>query len=325
MKSKRIGFTTSFPVEVLFAAGHIPVDLNNIFLSTDAQGLIHSAEAKGFPRTICSWIKGNFAAALKTQVDEVVGIVQGDCSNSNSLLDLIAEEGIPVYRFSFPASRRYVDLDKEISLLEEHYAVSRSQTQAVKARLDSIRAKLITLDEWTWQKGLVSGEENHLWQVNASDFNGNPDDFSQRLDNFLHQAAQREPRKPRLRLGYLGVPPIFGNIYSTIAQLGGEVMYNEVQRQFAMPYLLPDIVDQYLTYTYPYGVFPRLEDIKKQIKLRNLNAVISYTQSFCHLQLDNLLLKKHIDLPFLTLEGDQPEDIDPRTLLRLESFFEVHG
>jgi len=38
-----------------------------------------------------------------------------------------------------------------------------------------------------------------------------------------------------------------------------------------------------------------------------------------------LLLRKHIDLPFLTLEGDQPEEIVARTLLRLESFFEVHS
>jgi benzoyl-CoA reductase/2-hydroxyglutaryl-CoA dehydratase subunit BcrC/BadD/HgdB len=38
-----------------------------------------------------------------------------------------------------------------------------------------------------------------------------------------------------------------------------------------------------------------------------------------------MILKKKIGLPFLTLEGDQPEEIDSRTLLRLESFMEVHG
>jgi len=92
-----------------------------------------------------------------------------------------------------------------------------------------------------------------------------------------------------------------------------------------MPYLLTDIVQQYLAYTYPYSVFDRLQDIKPELEKRQIEAVISYTQSFCHLQLDNLLLRKHIDLPFLTLEGDQPEEIDARTLLRLESFFEVHS
>jgi len=92
-----------------------------------------------------------------------------------------------------------------------------------------------------------------------------------------------------------------------------------------MPYLEEDILSQYLRYTYPYSVFDRLEDIRPELERRKIDAVISYTQSFCHMQIDNLLLKRHIKLPFLTLEGDQPENVDSRTLLRLESFIEVHS
>ncbi len=325
MKNRRIGFTTSLPVEVILAAGHTPVDLNNIFLSTDAQGLVHSAELKGFPRTVCSWIKGNFAAALKADLDEVIGIVQGDCSNTHSLLDLISEEGMTIFRFSFPDGHDHKAMDTEISKLERHYGVSRDETMAMKRRLDKIRAKLKILDEWTWNQRLVSGKENHLWQVNSSDFQGDPDKFEAELDVFMKLAEQRKPLPTRMRLGYLGVPPIFTNIYDTISSLGGDVLFNEVQRQFAMPYLKDDIVEQYLVYTYPYSIFDRLEDIREQLELRSLDAIISYTQSFCHLQLDNLILKKHLKLPFLTLEGDKPEELDSRTLLRLESFFEVHG
>ncbi|MDY0152471.1 MAG: 2-hydroxyacyl-CoA dehydratase [Candidatus Cloacimonas sp.] len=325
MKSKRIGFTTSFPVEVLFAAGHIPVDLNNIFLTQDAAEHVHSAEIKGFPRTICTWIKGNFNAAITAELDEVIGIVQGDCSNGHSLLDMISEESIPVYRFSFPPEKSYLALDKEISRLEEHYGVSRSQTMLAKQNLDKIRSKLNTLDEWTWKERLVSGKENHFWLVNSSDFMGNPDLFETELDAFMLLAAKRDPLPARMRLAYLGVPPIYRNIYDVINELGGDVIYNEVQRQFSMPAMIPDIVQQYLVYTYPYSVFDRLKDIKIELEKRCIDAVISYTQSFCHLQIDNLLLKKYIDLPYLNLEGDQPEDLDSRTLLRLESFFEVHG
>lgn len=323
--SKRIGFTTSLPVEVLYAAGHIPIDLNNIFLTLDSSELVHSAELFGFPRTLCSWIKGNFSAALSTDLDEVIGIVQGDCSNSNSLLEMIREQKKPVYRFSFPAERDYRMLDREIQALESHYGVSRKQSMEAKARLDQIRRKLVILDELSYVHRKVSGKENHLWLVNASDFQGNPDRFERDLDEFLYQAKQREPLPTRLRLGYLGVPPIFRDIYDNISDLGGEVIFNEVQRQFAMPYLKDDIVEQYLAYTYPYTALERLADIREQITLRGIEAIISYTQSFCHLQIDNLLLKKHIKLPFLTLEGDQPEKMDSRTMLRLESFFEVHA
>jgi len=323
--SKRIGFTTSLPVEVLYAAGHIPIDLNNIFLTLDSSELVHSAELFGFPRTLCSWIKGNFSAALSTDLDEVIGIVQGDCSNSNSLLEMIREQKKPVYRFSFPAERDYRMLDREIQALESHYGVSRKQSMEAKARLDHIRRKLVILDELSYVQRKVSGKENHLWLVNASDFQGDPDRFERDLDEFLYQAKQRETLPTRLRLGYLGVPPIFRDIYDNISDLGGEVIFNEVQRQFAMPYLKDDIVEQYLAYTYPYTALERLADIREQITLRGIEAIISYTQSFCHLQIDNLLLKKHIKLPFLTLEGDQPEKMDSRTMLRLESFFEVHA
>ena len=325
MIPKHIAFTSSFPVEVIFAAGHIPVDLNNVFITNDSSAKVQNAELKGFPRTFCSWIKGNYIAALSTNPDLIIGIVEGDCSNSNSLLDIFTEDHFPVYRFSFPADKNYEDLDKEITRLEDYFGVSRKETLQAKQRLDKIRRKLIILDEWTWKERLVSGLENHYWLVNSSDFMGNPDRYESKLDAFLTKAKKRDPLPAKLRLAYLGVPPIYKNIYETIIELGGDVLFNEVQRQFSMPYLLPDIVSQYLAYTYPYSVFDRLQDIKRELERRQIEAVISYTQSFCHLQLDNLLLRKHIDLPFLTLEGDQPEDIDARTLLRLESFFEVHS
>ena len=312
-------------MEVIFAAGHIPVDLNNVFITNDSSAKVQNAELKGFPRTFCSWIKGNYIAALSTNPDLIIGIVEGDCSNSNSLLDIFTEDHFPVYRFSFPADKNYEDLDKEITRLEDYFGVSRKETLQAKQRLDKIRRKLIILDEWTWKERLVSGLENHFWLVNSSDFMGNPDRYESKLDAFLTKAKKRDPLPAKLRLAYLGVPPIYKNIYETIIELGGDVLFNEVQRQFSMPYLLPDIVSQYLAYTYPYSVFDRLQDIKRELERRQIEAVISYTQSFCHLQLDNLLLRKHIDLPFLTLEGDQPEDIDARTLLRLESFFEVHS
>ena len=51
---RRIGITTTLPVEVVYAAGCVPVDLNNIFItSPDAPRLVAEAEQKGFPRTAC--------------------------------------------------------------------------------------------------------------------------------------------------------------------------------------------------------------------------------------------------------------------------------
>ncbi|HOD18332.1 MAG TPA: 2-hydroxyacyl-CoA dehydratase [Candidatus Cloacimonadota bacterium] len=323
--AKRIGFTTSLPVEVILAAGHIPVDLNNLFIKGDTIKFISEAEQEGFPRNICSWIKGIYTIAQEANLDEVIGVTQGDCSNTHSLMAMLSDKGMQVYGFAFPAERNYSALDEEIRKLEEHFGVTRKEVNRVKERLDAIRRDLLLLDEMTWKENLVMGEENHSWLVSASDFNGNPDKFDAELKSFLRQVKTRKAYQPRLRLAYLGVPPIFHNLHEVVHSLGGEIIYNEIQRQFAMLSLKPDLVEQYLDYTYPYTVFDRIKDIQVECEKRSLQAVISYTQAFCHRQIDNILLKKYIKLPFLTLEGDQPGELDSRTLLRLESFMEIHG
>jgi benzoyl-CoA reductase/2-hydroxyglutaryl-CoA dehydratase subunit BcrC/BadD/HgdB len=101
------------------------------------------------------------------------------------------------------------------------------------------------------------------------------------------------------------------------------VVFNEVQRQFAMPYLAEDMTEQYLRYTYPYDIFYRLADIRQELSTRNVDGVISYAQSFCHRQIDGILIKKAIDLPILTVEGDAPGKLDARTRLRIESFLDM--
>ena len=323
--SKRIGFTTSLPVEVILAAGHVPVDLNNIFVNSDPLRLVSRAEHEGFPRNVCSWIKGIYITAKEAALDEVIGVTQGDCSNTHSLMSMLSDQGISVFSFAFPSGRNYAELEREIRKLEAHFEVDHTDVIKVKKRLDSIRAKLLLLDEMTWKDNLVTGAENHYWLVCASDFNGNPEKFENELLAFLEQVKSRNPYKPRLRLAYLGVPTIFSNLYETVSKLGGEVVFNEVQRQFAMLSLKSDIVEQYLEYTYPYSVFERIRDIEIECEKRQVNAVISYTQAFCHRQIDNILLRKYLNLPFLTLEGDQPGEIDSRTLLRLESFMEIYG
>jgi len=193
----------------------------------------------------------------------------------------------------------------------------------VKKRLDKIRKKLIKLDELTWKENKVTGLENHLWLVNSSDFNGDPDDFEKRLDGFLKEASNRKPINADFRFGFLGVPPIITDLYDFLLENNVNVVFNEIQRQFSMPYLEEDLVDQYLSYTYPYSIFDRLKDIQIEIKKRKLDAVISYSQSFCHRQIDNILIKKYIDIPVITIEGDQPGNLDARTKLRIESFLDM--
>lgn len=321
----KVGFTTSFPVEVVFASGNIPVDLNNIFILNKPYNLVQNAELMGFPRNICAWIKGMYSVINTTDIDIIVGIVQGDCSNTHSLMSILQDENKKILPFSYPYDRDIEILDKEISKLERFFNVKRQETEIMKKRLDSIRRKLVYLDELTWKENLVTSFENHFFLVSSSDFNGDYIKFENDLDNFLKIAEARLPEnnKYSVRLAFVGVPPILEDIYTFLEKIGAKIVFNEVQRQFSMFYLEPDIVSQYHKFTYPYTIFDRITDIKTEIKKRNIEGIISYTQSFCHRQLDNISLKKHIDLPVIQLEADQPGTLDERTKLRIESFIEM--
>jgi benzoyl-CoA reductase/2-hydroxyglutaryl-CoA dehydratase subunit BcrC/BadD/HgdB len=90
-----------------------------------------------------------------------------------------------------------------------------------------------------------------------------------------------------------------------------------------MPFDEGDLVDQYLNYTYPYGIRGRLDDIRKAIEERKLDGLIHYTQTFCFRQIYDILLRESLSLPVLTIEGDKPGKVDSRTAIRLETFVEM--
>ncbi len=319
----KIGMTTSLPIEVIFASGHIPIDLNNIFVTGDSKRLVSEAENYGFPRNICAWIKGLYTTAIETHIDELIGVVQGDCSNTHSLMSVLSDNGLKINSFSFPYSRNREELEKEINRFASYYNVTMNEVNDVKRDLDKIREKLVTLDKLTYQENKVSGFENHLWLVSSSDFNSDYRKYDEELDKFISEVKERKARKDDVRLAFLGVPPINTDIYSLLEELGGRVVFNEVQRQFSMPYLHENIIDQYLDFTYPYDINFRIKDIQKELENRQIDAVISYTQSFCHRQIDNIILRKYIKQPILLIEGDKPGALDERTKLRIESFMEM--
>jgi len=319
-----IGITATIPVEIIFAAGLRPVDLNNLFINSDQpKKLVSQAEAAGFSHSICSWIKGIYATVFNNDIREVIAVTGGDCSNTIALGELLARKGVKVTSFEYPFNRDREALLVQMEKLRESVSTTWSKIEAVKARLDRIREKLKRLDQLSYRKNVITGFENHMYLVSSSDFNGDPDEFEKNLDNFLIIDKNREPAKHEIRLGYLGVPPIFSQFYEYIESLNARVVFNEVQRQFSMPFEKKDILDQYLEYTYPYDINGRLKDIEQAIYERKLDGLIHYTQTFCYRQIYDIVLRESLPVPVLTLEGDRPGSIDSQTALRIETFVEM--
>ena len=319
-----IGVTTTIPVEIIFAAGLKPVDLNNLFISSDQpKNLIAQAEAAGFSHNICAWIKGIYATVLNNGIKEVIAVTGGDCSNTIALGELLARRGVKVISFEYPFNRDRGALLVQMEKLCESVSTTWLEIEVMKSRLDRIREKLKRLDQLTYEKNIITGFENHMYLVSSSDFSGDPDEFEKQLDGFLNTVGNREPATNGIRLGYLGVPPVFSQFYEYIESLGARVVFNEVQRQFSMPSEKKDILDQYLEYTYPYDISGRIKDIEQAIYERKLDGLIHYTQTFCYRQIYDIILRESLSIPVLTLEGDRPGRIDSRTALRIETFVEM--
>jgi len=321
----KVGITTTVPVEVVYAAGWIPVDLNNIFITgDDPAAMVEEAELAGYPRNICSWIKGIYSTVLaRDDIRTIIAVTQGDCSNTHALMETLQANGIEVIPFAFPYDRDKDLLKLQIEKLMHYFNVTRNEVNRTKKYLDEIRRKVWHLDELTWRDNLVGGWDNHLYQVSCSDFNGDPENFERGVESFLAQAKEKNAREEKIRLAYIGVPPIIDDIYDYLEDRGARVVFNETQRQFTMPFDTGDLVEQYRLYTYPYGIFYRLEDIKREVHRRNVHGVIHYAQSFCFRQIEDMIVRKKLNLPVLTLEGDKPSRMDARTRLRLDAFLDM--
>ncbi|MBE1304282.1 2-hydroxyacyl-CoA dehydratase [Clostridium botulinum] len=323
---KKIGLTTTVPVEVIVAAGYTPVDLNNMFITSENYlKYIDIAERDGFPKSLCSWIKGIYGACLENNIKEIVGVMEGDCSNTKALIEVFKLRGIKIYPFSFPHSHSLKDVEIEIRKFMDIFNVNEDKVEQVRKRLNRVRKLAKKIDEMTYIDNKVNGFENHLYQVSSSDFNGNIDEFEEHIKKVIEGMEKREPINKKLRLGYIGVPPMIGDIYEFSEKLNAHFVYNEVQREFAFPRGIEaaNIFEQYYNYTYPYDNEFRIKELKKEIEERKIDAIIHYTQAFCHRAVEDIVLKEELNIPMLNIEGDKLNTLDARTKLRLEAFLDM--
>lgn len=321
---KAIGITTTIPIEIVYAAGYVPIDLNNIFICNgEPDSLVDYAEVKGLPRNTCAWIKGIYSVTRQTGIKRIIGVVQGDCSNNHALIEFLRSEGIEVIPFSYPHNRDKEFLHRELENLSKALSVSLNKAHEMKAVLDNARKIVHEIDRLTWEEDKVTGDENHIWNVSTSDLMGNHTFFKAKALEFLEEAMERSALDYETRLGFIGVPPICYDLYSFLDDIGVHVVFNEVQRQFSMPYKTNTLVDQYLSYTYPFDMIYHVEDIKNEIKRRRIDGIIHYVQSFCHRQIYDRLIRKYIDIPILTLDCDRPGLLNGSMRTRIEAFIEM--
>jgi len=320
----RIGITTTLPIEVLWAAGLRPVDLNNLFIDReDAAEAVAAAETAGFPRSTCAWIKGIYDTARAAGLRRLVVVTGGDCSNAGALGEVWAAEGYEVLTFSFPPRPEREAVAAAVAELAREVGTTPEEAAAVYRRFADARAVLAELDELTWREGRLAGRENFGWLLRACDFAPGVDAVQTQAEAFREEARARPPREAEVRLGLVGVPPINDDLFECLEELGAAVVFNELPRQFALLGGGDDLAAAYAAYTYPYGVGLRLADLRAEIERRRLHGLLHYVQAFCYRGIHDILLRREFELPILTLEGERPGPLSAQQRLRLETFVDV--
>ena len=240
-------------------------------------------------------------------------------------MEVLKLKGVKTHPFSYPQSQDIRDIEASINNFMELFGVDPEQVEKIRRRLNEIRAIVREIDESTYKNNNVSGFENHLFQVSLSDFNSDAEEFEKFLKLKLEEIKKRKPEARKVRLGYIGVPPMTADIYSYVEGLDAHFVYNEVQREFAFPRgdKAKNIYEQYQDYTYVYGIDYRLEEIKKQLEERKIHGIIHYTQAFCHRAIEDIIIKSELKIPVLNIEGDKLNALDSRTKLRIEAFVDM--
>ena len=323
---KRIGITTTVPVEILLAAGYTPVDLNNILVSHSEPGrFVTLAERAGFPLNCCTWIKGIYGVVIEQGIDTVLAVTGGDCSNTLMLADTFRLKGIEVVDFAFPNAPGPVKMQAALTDLAHKLGTTLEAAERIRNELLPSRNAVRLLDEMTWRHDTITGWENHLWLISSSDFNGDAENYRNDVARVIEIASGRTPfARDQIRLGYIGVPAVFaGNLYPFLERHGSRVVFNEVQRQFSMASPGNSLAEQYTNYTYPYSVSDRLRDIRTEITRRHIDGIIHYVQAFCHRGIADIIFRQKLGLPVLTLEGNADFFLNGHIKTRLEAFIDI--
>ncbi len=322
----RVGVFSTVPVEVILAAGMVPQDVNNLFVTNpEPMQLLHAADEGGVPRNICAWTRGLYGATIANNLGTIVVVPCGDCTNNVTMSELLERVGIRVIRFNYPVPGHdeRAHLERELATFAEELGTTLEAANRTWEELKPLRELLRQVDEMGVAGGQLPAARARLLLLESTDFNGNPELFARRLSRGLEEARPSpDGRGPRVAV--FGIPTILDDLAQTLEEMGARPVLWETERDFAMIEPADSLVDQYLNYAYPRGLDARLERFVQLAEERRVESVLINAQAFCH---HNLELKRVEEAlagyPTLVLESDVPGQVAARDRIRLEGFLSL--
>jgi hypothetical protein len=226
---------------------------------------------------------------------------------------------IPTHYFFYPFSGEQNDMVHQLEGLIEF--LGGIKDKAMLRHISDIKTTALELDKQRSQL-TVQPSEAFGYLVSGSDLGQDPEKYSQNLTDLMFKDYL--PTREYKRIALIGVPPIYPDFHTVCEELGLFVVYDELPYEFLRltGRGVLDLAMSYADYSFARPLDFRLKIIKEEIKKRNVDGVIHYTQFACHHTLEDELFRREIDKPLLTIQGDLPRCVDEGMKLRLEAFYE---
>jgi len=330
---RTIGITALVPPEIIYACGHVPVDLNNI--------VVRSRESVPQER-LCAWAAGwrKLVIERRCRVDAVVVVAGGDCHNSLVEGQKIEMAGIPVYYYSYPfdgSAERL--LEENQRLIEWLGGIHDNDNKAMK-RIYKIKKKVMRIDTLR-AKGIFSAHDAFEVMISCSDLCSDILSYEKKVDALLDKvppvssggngrkdspsSENVSGRSEVLRAALLGVPPVYVDFHKRCSEMGVDIVFDEMPYEFARlcGKDLKTLSESYASYSFALPLSTRFARLKPILEERGVEAIIHYTQYACHHTLEDSLIRKFFNKPVLTIQGDLPGQMPEGVALRIESLAQM--
>ncbi len=304
-----VGITALVPPELIFACGKKPCDVNNFVPNSNLQ-----------PNSkLCAWtaIWRDMILKKTFPLDYLVVVAGGDCHNALVDGQKVAMSGVNTFYFFYPFQE---DVGYMRAQLEELASfLGGIEDNGMFDLMNKIKRKALELDRKRVQ-GRLSAKRVFEIMVSLSDMKGDPNLFESLLDDM-----QEENMEYPSRIALLGVPPIYPDFHEVLGSFGLHVVYDELPFEFARlsGRNMDELASNYCNYTFARELEFRINFLEKELEKRKVDGIIHYTQFACHHLLEDDVLRKRLDYPLLTIQGDMPKKTPSQAKLRIEAFSEM--
>ncbi len=306
---QKVGITALVPPELIFACGGKAIDINNVIPGS-----------KKYPKNkLCAWtaIWKEMLIHKEIAIDSLIVVAGGDCHNALVDGQKAAMSGLPTHFFFYPFDGNTQYLESQLFKLSDflggiRYPEKFNEIRDLKKFAQEIDNKRI--------RGKIKGSEVFRVLISSSDLLGNLNDFRRSISSIKEGDIELNNR-----VALIGVPPIYHDFHEVIEFLGMQIVFDELPYEFTRHSgtEIKELAQDYCNYTFARPLEFRLNFLRDELQKRKVDGIIHYTQFACHHMLEDEVIRRELDYPILTIQGDMPGSTPHQIKLRLEAFREM--